>query len=318
MFHVLHGENELLRQEKLTELLKGSDVPADFRDMNTEILEGTVSLGELRRACSVMPFLGESRIVIAYDVLGKSRKEQVREIVDYLSDLPPSTQLFFVERQTLSKRHPILKAAAQAKAAVHHFAPLKARDLPAWIRERVETYGATMEPQASALLAQNIGENLQLLNEEIKKLILYVGERKRITVDDVRVMVPYVQSADVIFDMVDAIGQRNPRRAVTYLHRLLEVGEHPLAIFGMIVRQFRLIIRVRWLADRRYPQQQIISRLKLHPFVAQKIQGQSTQFSLTQLREAYRILMEMDLAIKRGEIDAQPALDLLIAQLTRL
>jgi DNA polymerase III subunit delta len=104
-----------------------------------------------------------------------------------------------------------------------------------------------------------------------------------IRVEDVQVMVPYVQSADVIFQMVDALGQRDPRRAATDLHRLLDVGEHPLGIFGMIVRQFRLLLQIRWMSDRHQPQQQIVSRLKLHPYVVRKILAQAERFTIGQL-----------------------------------
>ena len=44
--------------------------------------------------------------------------------------------------------------------------------------------------------------------------------------------------------MVDAIGNRNGREALLRLHRLLE-DEDPHPVFGMIVRQFRLIIQAR-------------------------------------------------------------------------
>jgi DNA polymerase-3 subunit delta len=211
-----------------------------------------------------------------------------------------------------------MSAALRAKADVRYFALPDARDLPAWVRERTETLGGQIEPRAAAALAQNIGSNMRLLDQEIRKLLLYTGDRKTITADDVEVMVPYVQSADVIFQMVDAVGQRNPRRAVIYVHRLVGVGEHPLGIFGMIVRQFRLMIQVRWLMDRRYTQQQIISRLDLHPYVARKIYGQASQFTERQLRDAYQILVETDLAIKRGLMDVDAALDVLIAELTSL
>ncbi|MGC9347050.1 MAG: DNA polymerase III subunit delta [Anaerolineae bacterium] len=318
MLYILHGENELQRQEALAAVIDESGVTPDFRDLNTEVLEGSVSSGDLRRACSVVPFLGEARIVIAYDVLSGARKEAAQEIGDYLSQVPETTHLIFVEGKRLPKSHPAMGAAIRAKADVRQFELPDARDLPAWIRERTEKLGGQIEPRAAAMLAQNIGSNMRLLDEEIKKLLLYTGDRKTITAEDIRVMVPYVQSADVIFQMVDAVGQRNPRRAVIYLHRLLEVGEHPLGIFGMIVRQFRLMIQVRWLMDQRLTQQQIISRLKLHPFVARKIHGQASQFTPSQLRDAYQVLSETDLAIKRGLMDAETALDVLVAELTRL
>lgn len=318
MLYLLHGENSLLRQEALTKIVAESGVAPDFRDLNTEILQGPVPLGELRRAYSVVPFLGEVRIVIARDVLAKASKQESEEIVDLLADVPPTTHLIFDEGATLPRTHFALKRAKDIGIRVHHFALPGARDLPFWVRQRVEAYDRQIEPRAAARLARNIGDNLELLDQEIQKLLLYAGERDTVTAEDVNVMVPYVQSADVIFDMVDAVGGRDPRRAATHLHRLLDVGEHPLGIFGMIVRQFRLLIQIRWLMDRHYPQQRIVSRLKLHPYVVRKVHAQASRFSPTQLREAYRLLVTTDLSIKRGEVPVETALDLLVAQLTNL
>jgi DNA polymerase-3 subunit delta len=226
--------------------------------------------------------------------------------------------LIFDEAKSLPKRHPILKKSSTADITVQHFAVPDARSLPGWIVQRTRAYGGQIEGRAAAMLAQNIGDNLRLLDQEIQKLLLYVGEREEITLEDVRTMVPYIQSADVIFQLVDAVGQRDGRHAAGYLHRLLEVGEHPLGIFGMIVRQFRLLIQIRWLIDHHYPQPQIVSRLKLHPYVAKKVSAQADRFTPAQLRDAYRLLVDADLSIKRGEVPADIALDMLVAQLTRL
>lgn len=265
-----------------------------------------------------MPFLGESRIVIARDLLSKVKGKAAQGLVAVLSEVAPTTHLIFDEGKTLPKRHAIFKQAKDAGVQVRHFALPDARSLPSWIQQRTRLHGGRIEGRAAALLAQNIGANLRLLDQEIQKLLLYVGDGKEITADDVRVMVPYVQSADVIFQMVDAVGQRDGRRAATYLHRLLDVGEHPLGIFGMVVRQFRMLIQIRWLIDQRHTQQQIASQLKLHPYVVKKVYAQADRFTPEQLRKAYSLLAEMDLAIKRGEIPADMALDLLVAQLTEL
>ena len=131
-------------------------------------------------------------------------------------------------------------------------------------------------------------------------------------------MVPYIQSADVIFNMVDALGQRNPRKAAHHLHRLLDSGEHPLGIFGMVVRQYRLLIQADWLLNRGHTEKSVATRLKLHPFVAGKVCAQANYYTQAQLHQAYRQLLESDLAIKQGKITPETSLDLLVAQLTRL
>jgi DNA polymerase-3 subunit delta len=321
MLHLLHGDNDLQREEALSEIIQQTGLMPDLRDLNTEVLEAPVTAAALRQACSTIPFLGDVRIVIAREFLSQSKgraANEIDEIAAYLPDLPTTTILIFCESKAIPAKNPVLAQAKALNANIQAFAVPNTKELSRWIVERTKMHQGAIDFNAAALLGQNIGPNLRLLDQEIRKLMLYSGENKSITVEDVKVMAPYVQSADVIFTMVDAIGQRNPRNAMLYLHRLLEVGEHPLGIFGMIVRQFRLLIQVRWLADRQMSQPDIAAKLKLHPFVTRKIRAQAQRFTLEQLRAAYQLLVDSDLAIKRGLLEAEAALDLLIAQLTSL
>ncbi len=316
--HLLHGDNELQREEALAQLIRETGLPPDLRAFNTEVLTGPATAADLRRACSTIPFLGEVRLVIARELLSQAKGTAAKEMAAYLPDIPPTTMLIFCESKAVPAQNPVLAQLKKMNADIQAFAVPAARELPGWIVNRTKMHRGRIDPEAARLLAQNIGGNLRLLDQEIRKLLLYCGENKTITVDDVQVMVPYIQSADVIFDMVDAIGQRDPGKAATYLHRLLEVGEHPLGIFGMVARQFRLLIQVRWLVDHNVGEPAIVERLKLHPYVVQKTCAQVSRFTPEQLRTAYRLLTESDLAIKTGQLEAEAALDLLIVQLTRL
>jgi DNA polymerase-3 subunit delta len=323
MLTILQGENELSRQEALSDILEKSHMTLDLRALNTETHEGLLTLGELRQACSALPFLGDMRIVIYKDALAQAKGSLGDEIVAYLPDLPPTTHLIFVESHTLPQKHVVVAWTKKNSGKVETFTfPKKYRDLQQWLQkwvvERVSKYGGTIEQRAVALLVQNFDIRLRVLDQEIQKLILYCGAGNKITVEDVRVMVPYVLNADVIFDMVDALGQRNAQNAALFLHRLLDADEHPLSIFGMMVRQFRLLIQTRWLIDQRYTVPEITERLKLHPYVAQKLNSQARRFTPSQLRAAYALLLETDLAMKTSKLEDVTALDLLVAKLTRL
>jgi DNA polymerase-3 subunit delta len=319
MLFLVHGDN-VLAQEELVSSLVEEHADSDFADLGTEHLEPPLTLGDVRRACDTLPFMGGKRIVIIRNALsGKANASLAEEVAEYLERLPPTTLLVLWEERSLSKKHPVLAAVGRLDGEVRHATVPHPRDLPRWIVQRTRHYGASIDRGAVALLAQNIGPRLHQLDQEIRKVIIYRGDAGPITVEDVRVMVPYVESADVVFDMVDALGKRNPQIAARHLHRLLgDADEHPLRIFGMIVRQFRLLIQARWLMDRGRTEKDIVKRLRLHPYVGKKIRQQATYFNLEQLREAYRLLLDADLAMKTGRLDYEAALDLLVAQLTRL
>jgi len=101
---------------------------------------------------------------------------------------------------------------------------------------------------------------------------------------------------------------------------LLDAGEHPLALLGMIVRQFRIMIQVKELSGqglRAGAQQDMATRLKLHPFVVKKTTRQAMDFSMGQLETVYRKLLETDVDIKTEKMNDVLALDMLVVGLSR-
>jgi hypothetical protein len=59
-----------------------------------------------------------------------------------------------------------------------------------------------------------------------------------------------VTSQQSVFDFVDALSQGNGKTAQKLLHRLLE-NEDPFSLWGMVVRQFRLLLQAREILDGR-------------------------------------------------------------------
>ena len=99
-----------------------------------------------------------------------------------------------------------------------------------------------LRPQAASALAALLTDP-RLLDQEIQKLVAWAAGRPGMPQDVVR-LVPYAAPI-CLFDLSEALGRRDVRRALTALQRLLGEGEHPLGLFGMIVRQFRLMLLMK-------------------------------------------------------------------------
>lgn len=335
MFYILHGEDEFSRSEILAEMKAKMGDPA-MADLNTTVLDGNkVTLAELMHACDTVPFLADRRLVIVEGLLtklegggrGKAgrgtdhpawKREFLQELTTYLKRLPQTTRLVFVEGKSVNPNHPVLKVALADKGQgyAREFRPPTSGKLRQWITDRVEKKGGQIEASAAEELAAFVGSDLRLLNQELDKLISYVDRARPITGADVDLLVSYVQQANV-FEMVDALGRRDGEQAIKLLHRLLEDGEHPLSLLGMIIRQFRIMIQIKDLAERGAPSQEIGGQLGLHSFVAEKGLRQSRNFSMEQLEIIYHKLLEIDVSIKTGQMDPVLALDMLIAGLSR-
>jgi len=318
-FYVLHGSDDFSLRAQVQAMRAQMGDPA-AAELNTTVLDGkTASPAAVLAAAQAMPFLSDKRLVIVEGMLGwlarksagKAGKGALEELAAGLEDLPAHARLVFVEAETLSDRHPILAAARTLPGGFHKlFGPPP--NVGAWIRSRArEEYGAEIEPPAAAELATLIEQDLRAADNEIAKLATYVGGERPITLDDLRLLTSYTAQADV-FDMVDAIGRRDGDTALRLIYRLLDEDE-PLRLFGMIVRQFRLLILAREHLNAGGAPHALSQAIGVHPFVAKKLTEQVRAFSLDQLDAIYHYLLETDLAIKTGKVDGALALDLLIA-----
>jgi DNA polymerase-3 subunit delta len=315
MFYVFHGDDEHSQKETLTDLQRKMGDPA-MLDLNTARFEGQgLTFSQLRHACDSIPFLSDKRLVIVNNLFSNATNQSLlEEVLAYLPHLPETTRLVFLESKSLGEKHSLLKLAQGEKGFVKAFTRPEGSNLERWIRQRVEKLGGRIAPRATHTLAENVSNDLRALDNEIEKLVLYKEPGETIQEEDVFLLCPYVAEANV-FDLVDALGARQGRTAVQLLQKKYNEGVDPFYLFSMFVRQFRLLIQVKELADASFDAQAISKSLKIHAFVAGKLLQQSKGYQIAQLEGIYAHLLEMDLGVKTGRMDMATALDLLVAGL---
>jgi DNA polymerase-3 subunit delta len=318
-FYVLHGPDEFSCKAAVQTLREQMGDPTTA-ELNTTVLDGkNATAADVLSSAGAVPFLSDKRLVIVEGMLswlarkgaGKTGKNELDRLAEGLPHLPDFARVVFVEPETLSDRHVILQLAKTDPGGYHKlFDP--PRNPARWITEQARrVYATDIEPGAVAALALVIGQDLRAADSELAKLAAYVNGERPISEADVLLLTPYAAEPDV-FQMVDALGKRDGATAARLLHRLLEQND-PLQLFGMIVRQFRLLILAREYLDAGGSPKQIGKAIGVHPFVGEKLAGQVRTFSLDQLEHIYRYLLETDVSIKTGKVDSILALDLLIA-----
>jgi DNA polymerase III subunit delta len=175
--------------------------------------------------------------------------------------------------------------------------------------------GGKIEPGAAARLSDMVGEDPRIAAQELGKLLTYVNNSRPISMADVD-KVSIASAQGNIFDLVDALGQGDGSRAQHVLHQLLE-DEEAFALWGMVIRQFRLLLQAREMLDSGAGISQVQSALKLHEYVAPKVTGQARRFSLPALESIYHKLLEIDEGVKTSQVPLDLALDLLVVDLAQ-
>jgi DNA polymerase-3 subunit delta len=187
------------------------------------------------------------------------------------------------------------------------------KEMTGWIVNETKNQGGQIEPRAAEMLKDMTGVDTRQAGMEIAKLLAYVNWRRPVTGSDVEA-VCIVTSQQSVFDFVDALSNGNGRSAQHLLHRLLE-SEDPFSLWGMVIRQFRLLIQAREILDGRGNKDDVARALGVHPFVAEKAAGQAAHFSMGSLEAIYRRLLKIDEGVKTSQLTLDLALDTLVVEL---
>jgi DNA polymerase III subunit delta len=325
VIYLLNGEDEpAITQFTASLLAKLGD--SAMAELNTSRLDGRmVSLEELEASAASMPFLVKRRLVILIHPTARITTPAVRKkFLNLLERLPASAALVLVEHQLLTPekdwkkgtRHWLEKWAQKQEGRVlmRRFPVPQGAAMVRRIQERAKTAGGQFTNQGAVLLAALVGDNPLIAEQEVHKLLAYVNYARPVGPEDVELLTAEKGQVDV-FALVDAIGSRDGRNAINFFHRLLREQDF-FSIFGMVVRQFRLLILSREYMDSGGNAEDAAQALKLHPYVAKKAYLQANKFTLSDLEKIYTHLLNIDSAVKVGEMDGVLALDAMIASLT--
>ncbi len=331
--YILHGDDRYALRRDIHRLQQRLDTQG-MAELNTTRLDGrSASLQDLRNTAGALPFLAERRlVVVTHPLAAVKTAAQRKAFLDVLEHIPATTALVLWFDDALADTALPWRAHHRKRPRKDHWlvswakkhpqqAYLKGALLPVgvamtrWIQTFIREQGGSISPDAADMLASLVGSDTQAAANECHKLLAYVNYARPIEMDDVDLLVISNTSANV-FDMVDALGARQGRLAMRLLNQLLE-EQAPLLVFGMIVRQFRLLLLAREVLDDGGQANDVAAQVGMPMFVARKMAAQAGRFSLGALEAIYHRLVEVDEAIKSGEIAADTALNTLTAALTQ-
>lgn len=328
--YLFYGEEAYLREQAVLRfkeyLLEGGQ-----DELNFDRIEGEqVTPAEIAARAETLPFFAGKRLVVVRDpVFFKAGKRSAGEapegevgpistgkeapLLDYLKHPLVSTCLIFTTGEPVDKRRRLFQAIKKNGRAVE-FTYLSRGELARWLAQKAGAAGTKFVSGAGDVLLDATGPSLLKLVAELEKLFCYTAGQGQITPEDVRLVCP-PRVEENIFAIVDAVGERRCRKALAGIKEMLAAREPPLRILFMISRQFRLLLQVHDLLGRGFPPGEIPARLKIHPYVAQKVRAQCRKFSRPFLIGAFDSLFELDLAVKTGRQEFYPAVETFLLEL---
>ena len=306
--YLICGEEAFLKKSyknRMKDAMVGDDT------MNFHYFEGKgLDLKEIISLADTMPFFGDRRLILIEDS-GLFKSSGADALVEYLPQMPDTTCMLFVENE-VDKRNRLYKKVKDL-GYVAEMERQDARQLGAWAGGILAKEGKKITGRTMELFLSKTGDDMENIRMELEKLISYTLGREVITDEDV-MAVCTVQVTNRIFEMVSAIVNRQPRKAMDLYEDLLTLKEPPMRILFLIARQFNQLLQVKDLMGKGMDKGTIASKLKMQPFVVGKTMPQARQFGREQILSYVEFCVETEEAVKSGRLQDRLAVELLITR----
>jgi DNA polymerase-3 subunit delta len=262
-----------------------------------------------------------------------SNQEKIEAIEEYCKNPNPDALLVFVAdhisipadarrmEMTDRERYERIRETLGAFCGIVELARVEESDAVRWIGEYCGSREIKIEPDAARELVDALGGDMMMVSNELEKLILYVGEKKRITLGDVETMVLAAKQR-TLYELTDAISAKDRVKALEMLDAILNTGDGEEAAIGhlyMLAKTFRqmLIISERNVRDTRMLWAALWQGFRVPPFAAEDIIKQARRYkSKRELTRAIRLVAKSDLALRSNPVSKRMVLEKLVMDLT--
>lgn len=334
--YVLVGDEAFFRKRCRDAILRHL-VPADMREFGVHEFDlAETSLAEVLDRVRTPSLMAPFQVFFVRGIkalYGRgSHEEEFAAVEAYVKDPNPAALLVFIadhisipadaRRMEMADRDRFerLRETLGEYCGMVELARVEEGDAVRWVLETAAERGVKVEADAARELVDAVGADMMMIANELEKLMLYAGERKRVSLGDVETMILAAKQRS-LYELTDAISSKDRKRALEVLEAILSTSEGEDAAIGhlfMLAKTFRqmLVIVEKNVRDSRAIWQALWQGFRVPPFAAEDVIRQARRFkSKRELTQALRLIAKADFALRSNPPSKRLILESLVLQL---
>jgi len=310
--YLLYGLEEFLINQEIDKIKNNNNI--DDIDIVRYDLENTKIENIIEDASSISLFGNKKLIIVdnSYIFTGTTNKKLIEQNTDiltsYLNNPSNNIIIFKILKEKLDERKKIVKLFKE-KGIVKDFN--RTNNINKYVVDMFDNY--KIDNNNINLLIDRVGNNLEILNQEIEKIKQYKDTDLNVTSDDIINLTSKNIDTD-FFTLIENIVSKNKEKALESYFEIIK-EEEPIKIIVVLSNKFRLIYQAKNLYKKGYSEKDISSMLDAHPYVIKKCLETGRNYSDKTLLECLLKLANLDIDIKNGKIDKNIGLELFIMTL---
>jgi len=279
------------------------DVESYSMDKNEEI-------APVLDSASAFPFGGEKKFILVknFEVV-KDKKA----LSTYAKSPSPSTVLVITYHQRIKNFNSSPFVELLERNYLFQTPILKEFQVVDWLIHQASEMGLEMGKEEAIALVEMMGDDKTLLEIQLQKFRDYLDGKGSVTFGVIEKL-SFNAKGFSVFDLTNALGRGEKKRAVEILFNLLDNGNDMVYITTMLAKYIRTIAMATELRKAQIPPDSAAKKMGVSPYYYKKLSEGKFFFNEARLKKAAKALLRAELNIKTSNMDAKSIGLLLISE----
>ncbi|MEA3304542.1 MAG: DNA polymerase III subunit delta [Patescibacteria group bacterium] len=307
MLYLISGNNEYQVSQETKQLI------SKHPDYQVEYISGNniTDPGAIFQSYHTEDLFGSKRFIIIQNFLTENKStERKKELAILLEKdkRPEENILVFQEYGTPTKNIKLTKYLIKSAENIL-CEELKGVSLQKWIIEYVEKQDGTITKEAAKELISKQGNSQLLLKHSLDTLLCY--DPSNISIENINLLTPNSYE-DHVFQMIGYLLQKNITKYVQTVSDLKHLQTSEFQIIGALQYKLRNLMTMKLMKEDNIPQSMWAKQGSIPPFEINMNQKLVEQTSISDLKELYQKIIDIEYSLKSSERDGYTELSNLI------
>lgn len=318
------GEEDYLKRHYLSLLRRAIVTDEAFAPFNHSVYDGQdVSLASILDAVKAPPVFADYKLIEwRFPSFNKMKESDLSALEDILGALPDYdyTALAIIVADGeidlgTDKKPSKLRRRLEKEINILNFPASTDSALLSWMKRHFDHDGIAVSAEALNALLFRSGHSMDVLNNEITKLVYYLkaNGRSSLTAEDVSSICSSTTECDS-FALTNALLEKNKRAAYLALEELKTERLDPQVILGMIAKTYSELTAITLLKDEGLDQASMEKITGIHPYKVKSYIRSSRLFKPGAPKAILEELSRVDVGMKFGGVMGYTAIEMFIAK----
>ncbi|MDQ7194004.1 DNA polymerase III subunit delta, partial [Staphylococcus felis] len=274
---MIEKETDQLIQKYLKKVPKD-----DFNFVKYNLYEANIN--QIMEEAMTLPLFSDKKVVLVQNAfiftgekIPQEMKTSLTQLINFVENYDSDTLMIFqVHSPKLDERKKLVKSVKKV-ANIKKIEQLSEEEMKAWISSYLQKEGKAINQEELEYFLGLTGIHYRIIQQELDKLLLYIGERPTISKKDIELIVNRSLEQNV-FLLTEYIQKGQKEKAISLMKDLIQLKEEPIKLLALITSTYRIYYQTKILSEKGYSPTQIAKTINVHPYRVKLALSQSRKY----------------------------------------